>query len=130
MGRIEIYAIAAILAFGAFQYIDHLRGELREQKAAVAEKEGELKTLRDEAKAAEIGRAVAENSKERVREVVRTVTIPAASAACRDDPAYGAAWDRIERMRRAAEGGGPDPAAPAPHDEPPRGTVSRTRPNG
>ncbi|MFM9958570.1 MAG: hypothetical protein ACKVZJ_10870 [Phycisphaerales bacterium] len=128
MGRLETIAIAALLAFAGWQYVDHLRSELRERKAELSVKAEEIKTLRDEARAAEIGRAVAESAKERVREVVRTVAVPAQSAACSADPARPVAYFAIERMRRAAEGG---PAhSPVAGDQPARGTVSDTRPVG
>jgi FtsZ-interacting cell division protein ZipA len=126
MFKLEIIAIVGLLVFGLwFQH-----GELKAAKAEVAAREAEVKSLRDESRAAEIGAAVAKASKERVREVVRTVQLPPVTQACRDDPAVLGAYDAIQRMRDAAAAGGPPYPAPPAGAQPPRGAVLRPDPVG
>lgn len=118
-GRLELIAIGAILVGGLLINSARLAGEVADAEAHAEKLAGDLQSEREARHAAELGAAVAAQSRERVREVVRTVQLPPVSAACRDDPAVGVAYDAIRRMRNAFKAGEPDPAPGAP---PPTGS--------
>ena len=99
MGRVEITVIAAIVVAGLFFERVRLCNEVREQKAAVAVAIAERDKARVEKQAVEIGLARAESAKERVREIVRTVTLPPTGVACSEDPAVRGAYDVVRRLR-------------------------------
>lgn len=116
-GRLELIAIGAVAVFALWSERERLLDEVRERKAEVAAAEAARDVAVKEKHAAELGLASAEAPKERIREVIRTVTLPATGEACSADPAVRAVYPLLERMRDAFNR---DPAS-AP--EAPRGSA-------
>lgn len=105
--------MAVILVGGLHFNGERLARERDSARKETAKAEAALK-LESEAKhALEVGYARAESAKERVREIVRTVTLPPTSAACADDPAVRASYDAV-RLVRDRGAGSPSGAAPPP----------------
>lgn len=124
--RLELIALIAVVALGGYLEYKRMSDSLRDAKAEIVTVQGKLDQAVKDKHATELGLARAESPKERVREVIRTVTLPPVSVDCRNDPAVLAAYNLIGRMRDAARRGD-DPAADTGA---PAGTVRRPGADG